>query len=58
MEASVNESHLSALKSKHAELEQMLIKEANRPQPDDKLIHALKKQKLQIKDNIALQVAH
>ncbi len=46
----MNNSHLSALQNKHAELEQKLDREENRPLPDTTLIHALKKQKLHLKD--------
>jgi uncharacterized protein len=46
----VNKSHMSALQNKHAELENKLDREENRPFPDSTLIHALKKQKLHLKD--------
>ncbi len=46
----VNNSHMSALQSKHAELEEKLDREESRPLPDTTLIHALKKQKLHLKD--------
>jgi uncharacterized protein len=46
----VNNSHMSALRMKHAELEAKLEREENRPLPDTGLIHALKKQKLHLKD--------
>jgi uncharacterized protein len=46
----VNNSHMSALRIKHAELEDRLEREENRPLPDTNLIHSLKKQKLQLKD--------
>ncbi len=46
----MNNSHLSALQNKHAELEQKLDREENRPLPDTTLIHSLKKQKLYLKD--------
>jgi uncharacterized protein len=46
----VNNSHMSALRMKHAELEDKLEREENRPLPDTNLIHSLKKQKLQLKD--------
>lgn len=47
------EERIEALKSKHDNLEQTIQKEENRPQPDDVELHALKKQKLRIKDEIA-----
>lgn len=46
----MNNSHMSALRMKHAELEDKLDREENRPLPDATLIHALKKQKLHLKD--------
>jgi uncharacterized protein len=46
----VNNSHMSALRIKHAELEDKLECEENRPLPDTNLIHSLKKQKLHLKD--------
>lgn len=49
-ENEVNNSHMSALRMKHAELEEKLEREENRPLPDTSLIHSLKKQKLHLKD--------
>ncbi len=46
----MNNSHMSALRIKHAELEDRLEREENRPLPDTNLIHSLKKQKLHLKD--------
>lgn len=46
----MNSSHISALRTKHAELEDKLDREENRPFPDTNLIHTLKKQKLHLKD--------
>jgi uncharacterized protein len=48
----VNNSHISALRMKHAELEERLEREENRPFPDTNLIHNLKKQKLHLKDTL------
>lgn len=56
-EIAVSENHLSALRLKHAELETQLEKEEARPFPDDDLIHRIKKQKLQIKDAMAQELA-
>ncbi len=53
----MSENHLSALRLKHAELETQLEKEEARPFPDDDLIHRIKKQKLQIKDAMAQELA-
>lgn len=47
---------MSALRTRHAELEHRLEREKNRPFPDNNLIHLLKKQKLQLKDNIAQEL--
>lgn len=46
----MNNSHISALQNKHAELEEKLDREENRPLPDTTVIHSLKKQKLHLKD--------
>ncbi len=53
----MNNNHLSALRIKHAELEQKLEREENRPSPDSKVIHDLKKQKLHLKDLLAHDLA-
>ena len=53
----MSENHLSALRLKHAELETQLETEEARPFPDDDLIHRLKKQKLQLKDAMAQELA-
>jgi len=42
----------SSLETHHASLENKLLKELKRPQPDEKLITALKKQKLRLKDEM------
>lgn len=47
------ESHLNALKGKHAELDTALTKEEHRPQPDPVAVAILKKQKLKIKEELA-----
>ncbi len=47
-------SHVSALQAKHEGLENLLKEEMNRPSPDSAKIQALKKQKLRIKEEIAL----
>jgi hypothetical protein len=56
-EIAVSENHLSALRLKHAELEAQLEKEEARPLPDEDLIHRIKKQKLQLKDAMAQELA-
>lgn len=47
-------SHLAALQSKHEGLERRIREELNRPLPDESTIQVLKKQKLRIKEEIAL----
>lgn len=47
------DERIETLKIKHSALEEAIQKESNRPRPDDLEIHRLKKQKLQIKDEIA-----
>ncbi len=47
------DDRLVSLKTKHAALDQAIDEESARPAPDDIAIHGLKKQKLQIKDEIA-----
>jgi hypothetical protein len=47
-------SHVSALHEKHQGLESRLKEEMNRPAPDNATIQMLKKQKLRIKEELAL----
>ncbi|WP_230279376.1 MULTISPECIES: YdcH family protein [unclassified Croceicoccus] len=47
-------THISALNTKHAGLERQIRDEMTRPAPDDVKIQALKRQKLKIKEEIAL----
>jgi hypothetical protein len=47
------QDRIEALKAKHHALEAALEAENGRPRPDDAEISRLKKQKLQIKDEIA-----
>lgn len=53
----MNKGHMTALQTKHAEIEAQLESENNRPSPDDELIHRLKKQKLHIKDTLIHEAA-
>jgi len=48
-----SEDQIENLRRKHAELEATIEQEEHRPLPDTSVIHALKKQKLAIKDQIA-----
>ncbi len=47
------DSHIVALRAKHAELERSINQLETQPKPDDNVIHLLKKQKLRVKDEIA-----
>lgn len=47
------QERIDALRAKHIQLERAIEEENNRPHPDDLEIVRLKKQKLQIKDEIA-----
>lgn len=49
---------VEALKAKHADLDHMIVEEENRPLPDQTLITELKRQKLRIKDEIAMLERH
>lgn len=48
------QERIEALKAKHHAIETAIEEEHNRPHPDDLEIVRLKKQKLQIKDEIAV----
>lgn len=43
---------IDALKAKHQALESALEEQNSRPKPDEAEVHALKKQKLRIKDEL------
>lgn len=45
-------SHLSALKSRHADLDAKIANEERRPAPDTSLLAQMKKQKLKIKEEL------
>lgn len=47
------QDRIFSLKAKHAELEQAIEIESNRPLPDELVLHDLKRRKLRIKDEIA-----
>ncbi|ARU16814.1 YdcH family protein [Croceicoccus marinus] len=47
-------THISALNTKHAGLERQIHEEMTRPAPDAAKIQALKRKKLRIKEEIAL----
>ncbi len=46
-------SHIDALKAKHTALENAIVQENTRPNPDDLVVAELKKEKLRIKDELA-----
>ena len=46
-------SHLSALETKHMVLERQISAESQRPLPDARILADLKKQKLRVKEAIA-----
>ncbi len=48
----MDSSHISALHAKHAGLEARIRNETTRPSPDQLLVATLKKQKLQIKQEL------
>ncbi|MBX3595529.1 YdcH family protein [Sphingomonas sp.] len=47
-------AHLSALETKHASLDRKITAESQRPLPDQMIIADLKRQKLRVKEEIAL----
>lgn len=52
------QERVESLKAKHQELEAKLHFEETRPHPDENALHALKRQKLAIKDEIHRMTAH
>lgn len=48
----MNMSHLSALKSRHADLDEKIANEERRPAPDMAALAQLKKQKLKLKEEM------
>lgn len=46
-------SHLSALKTKHAKIDERINAESTRPAPDSSTLARLKKEKLKLKQAIA-----
>jgi hypothetical protein len=47
------QNRIAALRERHAALERQIDEENSRPHPDEDRIASLKRQKLQIKDEIA-----
>ena len=48
----MDNSHVSALQTKHAGIERLLHEEMTRPMPDDAIIQSLKKRRLRIKEEM------
>ncbi|HET6537226.1 MAG TPA: DUF465 domain-containing protein [Sphingopyxis sp.] len=46
----MSSSHLSALKSRHADIDFKILREERRPAPNVELLSLLKKQKLKLKE--------
>jgi hypothetical protein len=47
------DSHSQSLSAKHAMIDARISSESRRPRPDEIVLHALKKQKLKLKEAIA-----
>lgn len=45
-------AHINALNKKHADLDEKIQNEENRPAPDSTILHELKKEKLVLKDEM------
>jgi hypothetical protein len=52
-ETGMQTAHMSALETKHADLDARIAEENQRPHPDDALISRLKKEKLRVKEALA-----
>jgi len=48
----MDKAHVEALETKHASIQSQIDAEERRPNPDDILLHQLKKEKLRLKDEI------
>lgn len=49
----MQQAHISALQTKHADIEARINEESQRPLPDDATINRLKKEKLKVKEALA-----
>lgn len=49
----MQQAHISALQTKHADIEARINEENQRPHPDETTITRLKKEKLKVKEAIA-----
>jgi hypothetical protein len=51
----MQQAHISALQTKHADIEAKIVEETQRPMPDTGTLARLKKEKLKLKEEIAGQ---
>jgi hypothetical protein len=49
----MQDAHISALETKHADLDTRIAREEQRPQPDMTTLSRLKKEKLRLKEEIS-----
>jgi hypothetical protein len=49
----MQQAHISALETKHADIEARIVREEQRPWPDSTTVARLKKEKLRVKEAIA-----
>jgi hypothetical protein len=49
----MQQAHISALQTKHADIEARISEESQRPMPDMATLSRLKKEKLRVKEEIA-----
>jgi hypothetical protein len=49
----MQQAHISALETKHADIEARILEESQRPLPDMGTLSRLKKEKLKVKEEIA-----
>jgi hypothetical protein len=54
----MEKAHVEALAFKHASIQSQIDVEEKRPNPDDILLHKLKKEKLRLKDEILALTVH
>ncbi len=54
----MEKAHVEALASKHAAVQAQIDAEEQRPNPDDILLHQLKKEKLRLKDEMLGLTVH
>jgi hypothetical protein len=48
------DNHLSSLTERHRRIEQAIEEESSRPHPDEFRLHALKREKLRLKDEMTV----